>query len=159
MNNTLTILVGVPRCGKSTWIEKNKGDSIVVSHDWVRENILGTHYSPNANAIIWTIADATLRIVLSQGKDVILDGINHTASTRRFYIDIARQYKAQVKIVCITTPIDVCLIRNSKAESHKLPQEELMAIHHKLEWPATGGDLYDEIVWVDDCWSRSELAI
>jgi len=157
MKNTLTIIVGLPRCGKSTWIEKNKGDAVVVSNDWIRENILGTHYSSNANALIWSITDATLRIVLGQGKDAILDGINHTADVRRFFIDLARQYKSKVKMVCIMTPVGICLARNSKAETNKLPQDKLIAINNKIEWPDGRGNLYDEVVYVDNCWSELEL--
>lgn len=153
MNNTLTLLVGLPRCGKSTWIEKNKGDAIVVSNDWIRENILGTHYSPNANALIWSIADAALRIVLGQGKNAILDGINHKPEVRRFFVDLARQYKAKVKMVCIMTPIGVCLARNSKTEVNKLPQEKLRSII--MEWPQPNE--YDEVFWDSTCWSESEL--
>lgn len=135
MNNTLTIVVGLPRSGKSTWIDKNKGDAVVVSHDWIRENILGTHYADAANAIIWTIADATIRIILGQGKDVILDGMNNTKSVRKFYIDIAKKYNAKVKMLVITTPLNVCLARNNK--SHKLPDEALKAIADYLELPTS----------------------
>lgn len=149
MNNVLTLVIGLPRSGKSTWIEKNKGDAIVVSHDWVRENILGTHYAPSANAIIWTIADAALRILLSQDKDVILDGLNDTPTVRKFYVDIARQYKAKVKMVGITTPLDICLARNSGKEQ-KLRNKKILKINEKLEWPRVTE--CDELVFWDGCW-------
>lgn len=128
-------MVGLPRSGKSTWIEKNKGDSIVVSHDWIRENILGTHYSSAANAVIWSLADAALRIILSQDKNVILDGLNHTVFVRKFFIDIAKQYSTKVKMVVVNTPLNVCLARNKMAASRKLPDEVLVSISKDLELP------------------------
>jgi predicted kinase len=147
MNNTLTIIVGLPRSGKSTWIGKNKGDAIVLSHDWVREHILGVSYAKSANAIVWTIADATLRILLGQDKNVILDGVNNTRSTRKFYIDIAKEYGAKVKMLVITTPLSVCLARNRMSDTHKLPDEALIHMDKTLELPQEGE--YDEIEYYE----------
>lgn len=115
----LTMLVGIPRSGKSTWIDKHKMDNIVVSNDWIRENILGIHYSHASNAIVWSIIDSTLRILLEQRKNVILDGTNHMPHIRKFYIDIAKEYGAKVKMVVFHTPLDVCLARNQTTK--KLP--------------------------------------
>jgi predicted kinase len=157
MNNTLTIMVGLPRSGKSTWIENNKGKAIVVSHDWIRENILGTHYSSASNAIIWSLSDAALRIILSQDKDVILDGLNNNAFVRKFYVDIAKKYGAKIKFVCLSTPLAICLFRNEKAETNKLPKEKLIAIDKDFEW-VKEGELGDgaSMSWVDG-FSTDEL--
>lgn len=135
--NRLTIVMGLPRAGKGTWISSEKGhDDIVVSSDWIRENILGQSYSKASNSIVWSIIDSTLRILLGQGKDVILDGINLTRSVRKFYTDIATTYGSEVVIVHIKTPIDVCIERNRKAESHKLPEEDLLKMGNTIEIPA-----------------------
>lgn len=131
--STFTLLVGLPRSGKSTWIKENCGNAVVVSNDWIREEILGTHYSKNANAIIWTIADAALRIVLGQGKDAIYDGVNLTKETRKFYIDLARQYNARIKIVLIITPLEICMERNKNG--NKLPDDVLERMANSYERP------------------------
>jgi predicted kinase len=108
-----------------------------VSPDWIRENILGESYSyaESANAIVWTLIDAAVRIVLSQGKDVILDGVNLTKSTRKFYVAIARQYGAWVKMVFFSTLCSECVRRNSLAKTHKLPKQKLLAMANSLEVP------------------------
>lgn len=141
---TLTIMCGLPRSGKSTWIENNKDNKVVVSNDWIRENILGTTYSDKANAIVWSIADATLRIILSQGTDVIYDGIHLTKSVRKFHIDLARQCGAKVKIVVLKTPLEVCLERNKK--NKKLPDAALEKMAKMYEYPDSTE--YDEIEFV-----------
>ena len=135
------LMVGLPRSGKSTWIKDNAQNEIVVSNDWIREEILGTHYSKNANAIIWTIADAALRIVLGQGKDAIYDGVNLTKETRKFYIDLARQYGAKIKIVLVLTPLEICIERNKVGQ--KLPIEVLEKMAGSFERPER--EEYDEI--------------
>ncbi len=138
---TLILLVGLPRSGKSTWIEENKGSAIVVSNDWIRENILGTHYSDKANAVVWSIADATLRIVLGQGNNAIYDGVNLTKAVRRFYIDLARQYGAKIRIVVMDTSLETCLKRNKK--HNKLPDAALEKMAKMYEEPEKSE--YDEI--------------
>lgn len=147
MNNTLTILCGLPRSGKSTWIEKNKGDAIVVSNDWIRENILGASYAHSANAVVWTMADTVLRVVLGQGKDVILDGLNNTKFVRKFYVDIAREYGAKVRMVVIETHLEVCLARNRMKATHKLPDEVLIKMDKNFEIPTSKE--YDDILYYD----------
>ena len=117
----LTIMVGIPRSGKSTWIDKNKKDNVVVSNDWIREEILRTKYSTESNAIVWQIIDSTLRILLGQGKNVILDGTNHMPHIRKFYTDIAKAYGAKVRMVVFHTPLEVCMARNHTPSGNKLP--------------------------------------
>jgi len=145
--NKLTIVMGFPRAGKGTWIAmNNRLNDIVVSSDWIRENILGHSYSDASNAIVWSIVDATLRIILGQNKNVILDGINLTKSTRKFYINIAKTYGAEVEIVYVKTPMDVCIERNRKAESHKLPEQDLLDMGQIIEIPTSEEfDIYTEI--------------
>jgi predicted kinase len=140
--NRLTIMMGLPRAGKGTWIASKKGhDDIVVSTDWIRENILGHSYSDASNAIVWAMVDSTLRIVLGQGKNAILDGINLTKSVRKFYVDIARTYGAEVRIVYIRTGLGDCVERNRLAESHKLPEPDLIEMGKIIEIPTK--DEYD----------------
>ena len=133
-------MCGLPRSGKSTWIKKNKGNSIVVSNDWIRENILGTTYMGAANPAIWMITDATIRILLSQGKNVILDGCNHTHFIRKFFTDLAKEYGANIRIVCVDTPRNTCLIRNQENKKlpdlvlHKMSDESEGAIGQETEW-------------------------
>ena len=145
MTTWLTLLVGIPRSGKSTWIKENARDAdLVVSNDWIRENILGGSYASSANPIVWTLVDATLRIALSQGMNVILDGVGLTKATRKFYIDIAKQYGARTRMVLVDTPLSICLERNRTAEAHKLPEEKLIEMSKHFEQPE--GQEYDDLV-------------
>ena len=41
MKNTLILMCGLARSGKSTWIKKNQADAIVVSPDDIRAEIFG----------------------------------------------------------------------------------------------------------------------
>lgn len=127
------MLVGLPRSGKSTWVESHKDLGVIVSTDWIREEILGTHYTNNANSIVWTITDSTLRIVLGQGKNAILDAVNGTKVVREYYIKLARQYNANVHFVYVNTPLDVCLERNK--DNPKLSRDKIIDMHTTFEAP------------------------
>ena len=127
-------MCGLPRSGKTTWIEKHKSNAIVVSNDWIRANVLGTTYMTTANPAIWMITDACIRILLSQKKDVILDGVNGTQFARKFFTDLGKEYGARIRIIRITTPIEVCLQRNQKCK--KLPDLVLHRMNEEMEGPS-----------------------
>jgi predicted kinase len=140
---TFTMLVGLPRSGKSTWVNrccKNPND-IVISNDWIREHILGVAYCEASNAIVWTIIDATMRICLSQGKNVILDGVNHHPGIRKYYLEIARKYNANIIMIVFDTPLEVCLKRE-----FKVPAEVIHRMYDEFKMPTP--DEYDQIIHV-----------
>lgn len=133
---TLTLMVGFPRSGKSTWIEKNKEDELVIEPDWIRRNILGHQYHRPAEPIIWLIADSFIRICLSQGQDVILDGINLLKFIREKYVKLAQEMGVKIRVVWITTPMEICLARNQESpEEKRLPQVALVQKEEMFEPP------------------------
>lgn len=152
--NWLTLVVGLPRSGKSTWVERHKDDAVVISSDWIREHVLGESYSyaESANAIVWAMMDCALRIVLGQGKDAILDGTNLTKFTRQFYAQIARECGAKVRIMWVNTSLEECLERNESAKDHKLPSVKLSSMAEKMQAPTQ--DEYDELCCMFPCFEE-----
>lgn len=136
------LVMGLPRAGKSTWIKANKDKGIVVSNDGVRESILHSGYSKSTNPAIWMITDGCARIVLSQGKNVIIDGVNGSRFVRKCFTDMARECKAEIEYVWITTPLEMCLERNDS--EHKLPDETLIKMANGFEDPDSSED-YDKL--------------
>ena len=132
-NGTMYLLVGFPRSGKSTWAKENGNDSIIVSNDWVRENILHAPNKKSNDPAIWMITDSTIRIVLSQGKSVIVDGVNTTVAVRSYFISTANECNANVVIVWIKTSIEECIRRNNV--SKKLPHDVLLKMYDRFEDP------------------------
>ena len=132
----LTMMLGLPRSGKTTWIEKNLEDNIVVSNDWIREKILHAPYSKAIYPAIWMITDATLRILLSQGKNCILDGVNATKYEREFFVDLARECGAQIRMIYINILLETCLERNRTQQGAKLPEEKLRSMAQRFEIPS-----------------------
>lgn len=132
MSGKMIILVGLPRSGKSTWIEEyqKKNDCLVVSNDWIRENIFHVKYYHSINPALWTISDGCIRILLSQGKTVLVDGVNHTKFVRGEFIKTGNDMNADIEIVYISTPLETCLKRNDK-----IPEERLRSMAEEFEIP------------------------
>lgn len=129
---TLTIMCGIARSGKSTWINDNRKDSVVISPDKVRSEIFGHQFFTNAEDFIWGITKAMARIILEQGKDVLIDATHITFGSRSTWVKIAEQYNANFEIVWIKTSMAECILRNERSEEgKKLPDGviEKMAIN------------------------------
>jgi len=121
---TVTLMCGLPRSGKSTWIRKNKIDEIVISPDEVRAKIFGHQFFANAEGFVWAFAESMVKLLLEQDKSVIIDATNITSASRYKWIKIAESYKAKVKIVFFKTSLKVCLRRNEKSKAgQKLPEK------------------------------------
>ena len=127
-------MCGIARCGKSTWIKKNKGNAIVVCPDEIRSVIFGHKFHLNAEGYIWSIAKSMVILLLEQGKSVIVDATHVTDSARKPWIQIAKEYGLVLNVIWIKTPLKKCLERNKKStEGNKLPEDIIarMALNFK----------------------------
>jgi predicted kinase len=133
---TLTMMIGYPRSGKSTWIKNNKGDRLVIEPDWIRREILGHQFHIPAEPMIWVLVDSFIRIALSQNKDIILDGINLVPFIRSKYIKLAKSMNCEVDGVWVRTPIEECIQRNEESlDGKKLPTESLDSMRYRFVEP------------------------
>ena len=134
---TLIIMCGLARSGKSTWIRENRPDVVAISPDKVRSEIFGHQFFANAEDFIWAMTKGMAKLILEQGKSVLIDATHTTWGSRTAWIRIAKQYNAEVEIVWIKTSLDECLERNEKSEDgQKLPEDviERMATNFVDPW-------------------------
>lgn len=123
---TLTMMCGLPRCGKSSWIKKNKGDAVIVSLDEIRSQIFGHQFHREAEDFIIGMAKSMVNLLITQGKDVIIDATNIKNSFRHTWINIATKYNAKVRIVWIKTSVKECLKRNTINKDGKSVPENVI---------------------------------
>lgn len=115
----LYMMCGVPGSGKSTYVEKYvKGDSknIVISRDTIRYSLLDARgekeyfkYENEVCMIMWNMINEGLRA----GYNVYVDQTSLTKKSRKYLLDHVKGYD-QVIAICVITPLDICLERNSK---------------------------------------------
>ena len=98
---TLTVLCGIPRSGKSTWINNNKEDAIIVSLDEIRKEIFGHQFHAPANPFVFAISGAMASLLLKQGKNVIVDATHITHQLRASWYPIIKTYNCHTRLVWI----------------------------------------------------------
>ena len=136
MKPTLTITTGLARCGKSTWISKNKKDAVVVSPDDIRATIFGHQFYLDAEGFIWAFAESMAKLLLDQGKSVIIDATSINDFSRNKFILIARKRGLKTKIVWVKTSLAECKRRNNKSpEGKKLPDDVIDRMAMNFEDP------------------------
>jgi predicted kinase len=88
----LIIMVGLPRCGKSTWVKENKTNEVVVSADDLRYIVYNQRFWNDGEALMWSIRSMMLKYLMQQGCDIIIDETNTTKDRRKPIIKLAKQY-------------------------------------------------------------------
>ena len=110
-NRILTMMIGLPMAGKSTWISENLGDQFIISAVYLRKYFSGQDYYEPAEPIVWAIRKYLLETVLCQGFDVIVDETNLYVKKRADMITLARKYRYKVDCVYIDTDKSICIKR------------------------------------------------
>lgn len=151
---TLTLMCGLPRVGKSSWIKKNKKDAVIVSPDEIRKEILGHQFHAPANPFIFAICGAMTSLLLKQGKNVIVDATHITHDLRKSWYPIKKSYNCKTKLVWVYIDKDKdknlleCKKRNKDSpEGEKLPESALERMTLAFEPPDEEDEyLFNEII-------------
>lgn len=104
-SNTLHVLIGLPRSGKSTYA-KTTGHP-VVNPDSIRLALHGQAFVPQAEPFVWAIAHKMVEALFLAGHtDVVLDATNTTPKRRR-------EWDGQwaCKYIYFDTPQELCIER------------------------------------------------
>lgn len=90
MKPSLVLLIGIPGCGKSTWIKNNKSkweNTVVVSPDEIRKQLLGDVSDQTKNSEIWKFAKLFAIESLKSGSNVIIDATNTDNVNRILWVE------------------------------------------------------------------------
>lgn len=109
------VLVGIPRCGKTTWTQANKAGKVVVNADTIRNLVYGQRYWQEGEPLMWSIRGIVLRMLMSQGQDIIIDETNTTIKRRSDILTMAKEMGYKATAVVFTTTKETCMLRAVKA--------------------------------------------
>lgn len=148
----MIILSGMSGSGKNTWLNSKRNANIrkeytTIELDWIRKHILGHQFHQNAEPFVLGIAKAMARLLLSQGKNVLINSTAVALSIRKDWVKLAKEYNYQTKIIFFDTPYEVCYTRNNKRTTNQVPEEAMTRMKHLLyaESPSKAIDTADEI--------------
>lgn len=128
---SLTITIGLPASGKSTWAEALRAqfpDRVrVVNRDDIRA-ATGARFEDGDEGWVSLVRDYTIDQLLVRGYDVICSDTNINKKVRRHLAGLATHRKADYSEVVFNTPLDVCLERNQLRWLHgdeKVPNDAI----------------------------------
>jgi predicted kinase len=108
----LTIMVGLPRSGKSTYVEKNKKElDMVLSADEFRYLVYNQKFWQEGEPLMWSIRDIAFKWLLNHKRNIIIDECNLNTSIRRKSITLAKEHGYFIRGIHVTTSCENCLAR------------------------------------------------
>lgn len=151
--NTLTLLIGPPRAGKSSWVSQNASDELIISRDNLVETIgVGNTYSdkwksltPEAQKQIDLTIQSKFNIALKTSKDIIVDMTNMSKKSRRKWLSDSKLKTYHKKAVVVIEDLSTLESRNSPDKTIEIPI--LLKMQKNFVMPLK--DEFDEVLFID----------
>ena len=124
----MVVFVGLPRSGKSTFIDRHFFHYQILCPDDVRRG-LGVRHDRRLEPYVWSVVEAQGRAVLERGRSLVVDATNTTEAARRRWIDLAREYDCPLRLIWVDTPLEVCLERAGESD---FPANVLLRMQDQL---------------------------
>lgn len=133
MPSTITLLIGLPASGKSTYARENLHDPII-SSDALRQELCGDESDQSHNREVFQVLHARVQMALVHGENVVVDATNLTMKSRRPLLDMARRYHAAANAIIMAIPYHEVLERNEMRQRH-VPAEAIAACRARFQMP------------------------
>lgn len=127
LNPLITILVGPPGSGKSSWAQ-----GYLKAHNKRPDLVYVNQDSQGKQGHMEVFEKA-----LEEGKDIVVDRMNFSKKQRNRYLEPARQKKYDTRIVVFHAPYRTCLERVIARKDHptiKTEEDAHNAVHFFFKW-------------------------
>ena len=138
-NNEFVMMIGIPGCGKSTFIERFLPYHFYVNLDSTHKFLAPETGFDKKNLILArNIEKITIDDRLKNGIPFVLDNTNITTKIRSGFIEMAKSYNTNITAVYFKPDLERALLQNKQRE-RKVPEEKIKEMCDKFEIPS-----YDE---------------
>lgn len=119
---SITLMVGLSRSGKSTYVNNKSRGEIIISSDDIRR-ALGIEWDVNLEPVVQSIMYYSAAAHLIRGGCITIDATNLTKAVRKQWIDLARRMNNEggnvpVDVVKVAHPIDTVAYRKVVEEDN-----------------------------------------
>ena len=138
---TIYMLIGVPASGKSTWVEQNKADALVISSDNLIEAYAADHGMTYNDVFKEQIKIATLVVkteaqkAFAADQDVIWDQTNLTKKSRKSKLAMVPEHYCKTAVFFATPLEEEWQRRLNSRPGKSIPAHILDSMVEMLEMP------------------------
>jgi predicted kinase len=158
------LLSGPPGSGKSTFARKHMGlRSKWASRDNVRFSLLepGDDYFSREDEVFETFINL-INDYLNEPEveEIYIDATHLTRRSRNLTLrKVDMQNVSEVNCICFTTPLDICLVRNSFREGRaRVPEDVIKKMYNSIQTP-TKEEKFTHIYTYDENDNKREVNI
>lgn len=119
----LTVLVGAPGSGKSTYADKAGRGEVVSTH--------GARVDPGSGGEVMRGCYRRLHELLESGQDAVFDTTGASTNIRKAAINIARKYGAEAHALVFDPPVEAC-VEAQRNRAHPVPEEDVRRYHANI---------------------------
>lgn len=140
-HRTIVIMKGIPGSGKSTKAKEYVSMGFKkVGKDEIRRMINNYSLDNSDEKIIDNIQKEIVKHLMYYGKNIVID---NTHAKKKYYNDIVKyiyavgaiiDYKYEIIVDFIDTPLNECIKRNSKRTFDKVPESVIRNMHKTIYW-------------------------
>ena len=125
--SVITVLMGAPGAGKSTWVHNNKSPgSHIYNTEAVRTN-------PGIDVQAFMRYERVKAIEAAKsGLDVICDGTHTIPGHRAVWLQVAKQLGIETKIIAFDTPL-LTLLQVQRQRSHPAPDKVVIDHYRRFQ--------------------------
>lgn len=154
MKPILTICIGLPGSGKSTYAKQlaEETNAVILSSDSLREEMFHNINDQEHNAEVFAELHRRCKELLSKQVNIIYDATNINLRKRLSFLRNLDGIDCYKKAIVFATPYELCLENNLKRDRH-VPEEVIKRMKENFHFPLYG-EGFDEIEFV---WNMGDM--